>query len=261
MPGLNAFYDPVLYELNVGYAPRLTDTYLTMTKHVDPSHTVMELGCGIGDVILPFAERGHPVVGVDRSPEMLDHFSRRLAGSPVADRVRLLRADLPALDLDEPVDVVLLPNDLASHLLTTDDLTATLRAVHDALRPGGEVLLDISRFDVTDLAGKSGGSGQLVRVHGFFDYPGGRTLRVSEQTTYDQRSGVLTAAFCYELLDADAVVEKTWYRLLRLHPRTIEEMTSSLRAAGFDIRAVRDDVCPPGIDNILVHGVRNDARA
>lgn len=256
--GLMAFYDPVLYELNVGYAPHMTDTYLAMAGNLDTSREIVELGCGIGDIILPFAERGHAVVGVDRSTDMLKHFAGRLSAADpeVAARVRLHQAELPHLSLTEPADLIIAANDLLSHLLTADDLAATLQAVHDTLRVGGEVLLDVARFDVADLASKTGGSGRLVRVHGFYPYPGDRTLRVSEQTTYDSRSGVLTAAFCYELLDRDAVVERTWYRLLKLHPRTTDELTSFLRAAGLRIVAIRDDVFATGIDNVLVHCVR-----
>jgi SAM-dependent methyltransferase len=61
-----------------------------------PGGRILELGVGTGRIALPLAERGHPVVGVDTSPEMLTH----LAKKDPDQRIQAVEADMA----DPPVD-------------------------------------------------------------------------------------------------------------------------------------------------------------
>ncbi|MEV0616648.1 methyltransferase domain-containing protein [Nonomuraea sp. NPDC050404] len=248
------FYDPLLYELNVGHAPRVGEVYRKELSSLPDRPRVLELGCGTGDILVPLAMDGAEVVGVDSSARMLKHLDSRLATLPreVAARVRLVRETAPAMPAMDQVDAAILPNDMVSHLIgeaVLDELFANVRRV---LRPGGVLLLDVERFDIAFLASIMGSAGGLSRTHGFFDFPDGRLLRVDEQSEYDEPSGILTSTFGYQILDADATVESTWYRALRLYPRRIHEITAALRLAGFDITEVRENAFPPGLDHILI---------
>ena len=42
-----------------------------MHAAVPPGASILELGCGTGRILWPLAALGHPVTGVDDSPEML----------------------------------------------------------------------------------------------------------------------------------------------------------------------------------------------
>jgi SAM-dependent methyltransferase len=80
---INSFYDPALYEMNVGYAPRLHQMYNDIASGL--SHgTVMEVGCGIGDLLLELARAGHDVIGVDGSAAMLRRCREHVDGESVA---------------------------------------------------------------------------------------------------------------------------------------------------------------------------------
>lgn len=61
-----------------------------------PGGRVLELGVGTGRIALPLAERGHPVVGVDTSPEMLTHLAKKNPDQ----RVQVVETDMadPAVD-------------------------------------------------------------------------------------------------------------------------------------------------------------------
>ena len=102
---------------------------------------VLELGCGTGRVTLPIARAGVPVVGLDRSPLMLDVARRKAAG--VAG-VRWTVADMRTFELGERFGLICIPHRTFLHLLTVDDQLAVLDRCRRHLRPGGFLSLNIS---------------------------------------------------------------------------------------------------------------------
>ncbi|MGH2704669.1 MAG: class I SAM-dependent methyltransferase [Actinomycetota bacterium] len=95
---------------------------------------VLELGCGTGRITDRLIEYGHPVVGVDQSPEMLAHVRRGA----------IVQADIEGLDLGRQFHGVVLP----SHLVNTLDdgrRRAFLETCRRHVRPDGLVLAE--RYD------------------------------------------------------------------------------------------------------------------
>jgi SAM-dependent methyltransferase len=76
---------------------------------VPPGASILELGCGTGRILRPLAALGHPVTGVDDSPDML-------ARSP---DLPTEQSPIQSLRLDRKFDVVL----LASTLINADPVT------------------------------------------------------------------------------------------------------------------------------------------
>jgi SAM-dependent methyltransferase len=92
---------------------------------------VLELGCGVGRMTRPLAERGFTVTAVDESPEMLE----RVVGAE-----RTVCAAIEDLDLGERFDVVL----LASFLVNAGDpevRRGLLRTCRRHVADGGLVLV------------------------------------------------------------------------------------------------------------------------
>ena len=85
---------------------------------VPPGASILELGCGTGRILRPLAALGHPVTGVDCSPDML----ARSPGLPaVCSAIQSLRLDLS-------FDVVLLAGNLINAApLTRREFLATVR--------------------------------------------------------------------------------------------------------------------------------------
>jgi SAM-dependent methyltransferase len=76
---------------------------------VPPGASILELGCGTGRILRPLAALGHPVTGVDDSPDMLTR-------SPDLPTVC---SPIQSLRLDRTFDVVL----LASTMINADPVT------------------------------------------------------------------------------------------------------------------------------------------
>lgn len=92
---------------------------------------LLEIGVGTGRMALPLAAAGIPVVGADRSPEMV----AVLRGKPGGDALPVVLCDAGALPFARAFDGVLFSHFL--HLVP--DLGALARQVGAAVRPGALV--------------------------------------------------------------------------------------------------------------------------
>jgi len=100
---------------------------------------VLDLGCGTGRVALHLARRGHPVVGLDIEPELLDALAERATGLPV----QTLRADARDFDLGRTVPLALAPMQTLQLLDDAGERAACLRRVAAHLEPGGRFAASI----------------------------------------------------------------------------------------------------------------------
>jgi SAM-dependent methyltransferase len=80
------------YDAELTGCALLTVDRLFCERHFDPPGRLVDLGCGTGRLLLPFARRGYRVLGVDLSEEMLRVAAAKARAEGVA--VNLLRANL-----------------------------------------------------------------------------------------------------------------------------------------------------------------------
>jgi SAM-dependent methyltransferase len=133
---------------------------------------VLELACGTGRLVIPLAEAGIEVYGLDTSENMLAICRRKIEERHFSDRVHLTLADMAAFDLPRK-DFVMTYIAVRSfmHLFTQEAQLACLQLVYQHLRPGGYFIIDIYAPDFSKLAQKS--NGPFV-VRNEFDLPNGR---------------------------------------------------------------------------------------
>ena len=110
---------------------------------------ILELGCGTGRVLLPLAEGGHRVVGVDLSKQMLDRCRTKLGAKPLAvrDRVQLIQGDMTDFDLGERFRLIIIPFRPFQHLLQVNQQIACLNCAKRHLADGGQFILDVFHTD------------------------------------------------------------------------------------------------------------------
>jgi SAM-dependent methyltransferase len=105
---------------------------------------IFEPCCGTGRVLIPLAEDGHQLVGLDESPTMLARLSEKLRPLPadVRHRVHLIQATVFAAEWPAGVDVVLLGGNCFYEMSSSDEQRALIHRAAAALRPSGYVYLD-----------------------------------------------------------------------------------------------------------------------
>jgi 2-polyprenyl-3-methyl-5-hydroxy-6-metoxy-1,4-benzoquinol methylase len=115
--------------------------------------TVLDLGCGPGDIVLRLASR-HPglvVHGIDGSSAMLHFASERLLETPaLSGRVQFIEGILPGAALPLPAYDAVVSNSLLHHL---HDPAVFWSAVREAASPGAAVLvMDLFRPESPEAA-------------------------------------------------------------------------------------------------------------
>lgn len=227
------FYEPDLYEQNVGPGLRVADAYVALLARSGPMR-IAEYGCGPGQIVIDLARAGHTVIGIDRSPRMVERARLRASEetADVAQRITIVRARIEDVALQGPVDAVLMPNELVLHVLEPHDLVRTFAHAFRQIAGGGRVILDLPVVDFELLAHASGKNRDLEFCRGYFPMIDGTTLRVSERIAFSAETWRKEMIFRYERISREGTMIDTFFRRLEQRVWTTQEVCLALQLAG-----------------------------
>lgn len=205
-----------------------------------PRPSVVDLGCGTGEHVAWFADRGARALGIDRSEDMI----RAARAFERQGRGRFLVGDLleveRLLEGEEPFALALCLGNVLPHVGAEADLERWARALARILLPGGTLALQVLNY---------------VRLRA----EGARHLPLSVREEPDGRrvvflrliepDGPAWMRFLPTTLVVDpraaAPVQVTRSVSLRLRTWTREELSRALEAAGFSVTAYGDVALGP----------------
>jgi SAM-dependent methyltransferase len=117
---------------------------------------LLELGCGTGRALIPLAEAGHQITGVESSHAMIARAQQKIEWGGLGKLVRLVEGDFTETALDGPYAFAFTLMNTFLHLPHTNAQLAALQHWRDALIPGGLLLIDVFNPDVALLATMDG---------------------------------------------------------------------------------------------------------
>jgi len=211
------------YELDKPAAPPdALDFYAGFARELGgPIHEPM---CGTGRFLLPLLEEGLDVSGSDTSRHMLAACARR--GRELGLEPRLSQQSVEDLSCAEPPRLVMIPSGSFSLLLDDELAHRALRRLHDALAPGGVLLVEAERLVPTlpELSGTWGGR--------WVERADGAKLVFSWLPQYSGAANITTSLHRYELVEAGRLVA-TEYEEFRVRSYSVDEFDQLLAGAGF----------------------------
>jgi SAM-dependent methyltransferase len=106
---------------------------------------VLELMCGTGRIMIPLADAGLEITGVDKSGAMLDVLSSKLEliGGKVERNIDVIEGDIRTFKAERKFRLALIPFNSFLHLLNRKDQEDALANVRDHLETGGLLVISI----------------------------------------------------------------------------------------------------------------------
>lgn len=206
------------------------------------SGLALEVGCGTGRLLIPYAQSGLDIDGVDSSSDMLTICRRK--ASALGLNPTLFHQRMQNLTLDRTYEAIFIP--LNSYMLVTDrdHAAEALLRFRQHLRPRGRLIVTLSqRWGATSLPGGSDAASQdrVWSLRRRATRPGdGTVVLVHEAGVRNLAEQLYEGTFRYEIY-ADGRLTQSHLRIVRLRWYTKHEFTLMLERAGFEVLSTYGD--------------------
>jgi len=233
------FEDPRLARVYDPLDPDRDDleVYAAMAEEFG-ARSVLDIGCGTGTFACMLAARGLEVTGVDPSAASLEVARSK----PCADRVRWIHGfvtDLPPLQ----ADLATMTGNVAQVFLTDEDWAATLRAVRQALRPGGRLV-----FETRDPAAQAWLDWNKGKSYSRVEIPGmGLVQSWVDLTDVSGDFVTFRGILIFEDIGGDTLISDSTLRF-----RSRGEVIASLEETGYTVEEIRDAPDRPGREMVFI---------
>jgi len=205
---------------------------------------VLELGCGTGRILIPTAEAGLTVTGLDRAPSMLAVARQKIArlDATLQRRITLVEGDMRAFALGQRFNLIMIPYRAFLHLLTVEDERRALGCIREHLVDGGRLVLNIfdPRLDVIVIQQGLVGTAQK-KMDEFVHPETGRRVVIWDTIQYDLERQILEDERIFEEVDGEGKMISRTYNLLTLRFIYRYEMQYLLELCGFQVEALYGD--------------------
>lgn len=137
-------FDIIARYYDLLYVDRADDLEMWLELTATVQGSILEVGCGTGRVLIPLAQEGLRVTGIDISEVALSAAQAKIAAGGFEELAQVCRADMQTLDLPQKdFEFAFIPINTFMHCLTTAGQLDTLRALHRHLQPGGTLVIDL----------------------------------------------------------------------------------------------------------------------
>lgn len=198
---------------------------------IEPKH-ILEIACGSGRFLVPMANAGHNVTGLDFDEHMLNRIATKISSN---QNIRWHKSDVINDEWENGFDIVLLVANFLSNIVSDMDYEQAqelmIKKSADALVSGGYVLID---YAYTFYPEKWFNNPNPNIVWQGTDSEGNSGKMVLLNNTYDTETGIAkcTRRFEMTLVDGSSLIQEI---PTEKHFATIEQVREWLKRSGFVI--------------------------
>ncbi len=215
----------------------LIRTLIDQRRHL----RIVEPFCGTGRILLPLAEDGHTVMGLDRAKHMLARARAKLDMLPAQAQTRVTLHALDVIDHPWPkgFDLVILGGNCLYELATPQEQALCIERAAEALDPGGLLYVDNDHMEgALDLAWRRPGVGPSFPTGTCSD--GTRVKATTETIWYDAPERLVRFRRAIVITRPDGTTLTREF-IQQKHPVSQREVADWLDAYGFAVDACYGD--------------------
>lgn len=137
-----------LYDLIPVYVNR-PDKEFYLRRATASGGRTLELGCGTGRILVPIAEKGHQITGLDLSTHSLSICQQKLKSitNINTDHVQLVQGDMTNFQLENRFELAIIPNHGFQHLIVIAQQLACLRRINHHVAMNAKLIFDVFYVD------------------------------------------------------------------------------------------------------------------
>ncbi|MEM2944074.1 MAG: class I SAM-dependent methyltransferase [Methanomassiliicoccales archaeon] len=233
--GLADEYEPIAkyYDIWAEDLKEDIDFYIQLAETA--GSPILVCMCGTGRILIPLAEKGYEVTGIDKSSAMLDRCSAKieLLREEVQGRIDILQADICDFNVPERFNFAIIPHNSFMHILETEDQEKALKNIWKHLTADGLLAISLAnpKFE------RNNG---IVHHTGTKTIPGGEIISRFESREYDASSQRLTIHLFYDISRQDRNLRRVT-SAYTMRCMSYRETMELLRRCMFDVVEVYGD--------------------
>ncbi len=149
---------------------------------------ILELGCGTGRIMIPVAEAGCQITGLDLSEYMLARCRKKISDldGEVQERIRILQGNMVDFHIDDIFHTVLIPFRALHHLIDFNDQLSCLKSINKHLKKNGRLVFDLFQPNLNYITRPI--TGEEIEDVPEYELPDGRKLRRTHRLTAHHRA-------------------------------------------------------------------------
>ncbi|HSR67531.1 MAG TPA: class I SAM-dependent methyltransferase [Acidobacteriota bacterium] len=219
---------------------------------------VLEMGCGSGRVLLPVAEAGVAVHGMELSGDMLERLETEAGQLEEATRplATWQQGDMRRDRAQGRYPLVTAPFRVIQHLLTRQDQRAWLQNVARHLTPGGRLIFDVFQPDYSII---SDDSGEPFKELDYTDNGSGKRITRHAQVRHQPEIQLFDLKLVWREYDSQGQQTGTEETSFRMRWFVKGELENLLELEGFRVAEFWGDFKPtpfgPGATQQIVEAV------
>lgn len=139
--GMDLYDDVFLYDLVHGPFAEPEIASFFIESALEFGQPVLELASGSGNILIPLAEAGIDVQGIDISDKMLQACRQKAAERKV--KVHIAKGDIRGFDLGRRFPLIYIAGNSLQHLNTVGEISACFNSVKDHLTENGRFIIEV----------------------------------------------------------------------------------------------------------------------
>lgn len=237
------FWDRQAIDWDHFVAPLEGDVAFSVEAAQEAGSAVLEIGCGTGRSLIPIAQAGVDIVGLDLSEKMLAQAWQKIAqlDPQTQRRIQLVQGDMRDFALGRQFNLVLVT--FAFVFLTTPEAQReALACIGEHLAEGGRLIITNPDPKLDRLAAYLGSLGAVLKQEKVIEREETESrLIVWASRQYDPLLQVLKSTYLYEEADAEGQVIARHHRHLVSRQTYRFELQHLFEACGYEIEALYGD--------------------